>query len=84
MVPKIVKPPTTRWKPEGRMSEGNFARMSRRELLKVAPVVVLGAFAISWPAGTPAQKRVGQVSDWASALLFLAQGIWRPRLPTRS
>ena len=69
MVPKIVKPPTTRWKPEGRMSEGNFARMSRRELLKVAPVVVLGAFAIPGLQG-PLLKKGLAVSDWASALLF--------------
>jgi DMSO/TMAO reductase YedYZ molybdopterin-dependent catalytic subunit len=69
MVPKIVKPPTTRWKPEGRMSEGNFARMSRRELLKVAPVVVLGAFAIPG-LKEPLLKKGLAVSDWASAILF--------------
>jgi DMSO/TMAO reductase YedYZ molybdopterin-dependent catalytic subunit len=69
MVPKIVKPPRTRWKPEGRMSEGNFARMSRRELLKVAPVVVLGVFAIPG-LQEPLLKKGLAVSDWASAILF--------------
>jgi DMSO/TMAO reductase YedYZ molybdopterin-dependent catalytic subunit len=69
MVPKIVKPPTTRWKPEGRMSEGNFARVSRRELLKMAPVVILGAFAIPG-LEEPLLKKGLAVSDWASALLF--------------
>lgn len=69
MVPKIVKPPTTRWKPEGRKTEGNFARMSRRELLKMTPVVILGAFAIPG-LEEPLLKKGLAVSDWASALLF--------------
>ena len=69
MVPKIVKPPRTRWKPDPRMTESNFARMSRRELLKVAPVVVLGAFAIPG-LQEPLLKKGLAVSDWASALLF--------------
>jgi len=69
MVPKSVKPPTTRWKPEPRMTEGSFARMSRRELLKVAPVVVLGAFGIP-SLQEPLLKKGLAVSDWASALLF--------------
>jgi len=69
MVPKIVKPPRTRWKPEPRMTEDSFARMSRRELLKVAPVLVLGAFAIPG-LQEPLLKKGLAVSDWASALLF--------------
>jgi len=69
MVPKIVKPPRTRWKPDPRMTEGNFARMSRRELLKVAPVVVLGAFAIPG-LQEPLLKKGLAISDWASGLLF--------------
>jgi len=69
MVPKIVKPPRTRWKPEPRMTEDSFARMSRRELLKVVPVVLLGAFAIPG-LQEPLLKKGLAVSDWASALLF--------------
>jgi len=69
MVSKIVKPPRTRWKADPRMTEGSFARMSRRELLKVAPVVVLGAFAIPG-LQEPLLKRGLAVCDWASALLF--------------
>jgi DMSO/TMAO reductase YedYZ molybdopterin-dependent catalytic subunit len=51
------------------MSEGNFARMSRRELLKVAPVVLLGAFAIPG-LQEPLLKKGLAFSDWASARLF--------------
>jgi len=69
MVPRIVKPPRTRWKPDPRMTEGNFARMSRRELLKVAPVVLLGAFAIPG-LQEPLLKKGLAFSDWVSARLF--------------
>ena len=69
MVPRIVKPPRTRWKPEPRMTEGSFARMSRRELLKVVPVVLLGAFAIPG-LQEPLLKKGLAFSDWVSARLF--------------
>jgi DMSO/TMAO reductase YedYZ molybdopterin-dependent catalytic subunit len=69
MVPRIVKPPRTRWKPDPRMTEGSFARMSRRELLKVAPVVLLGAFAIPG-LQEPLLKKGLAFSDWVSARLF--------------
>ncbi len=68
-MPKIVKPPRTRWKPDPRMTEGSFARMSRRELLKVAPVVLLGAFAIPG-LREPLLKKGLAFSDWVSARLF--------------
>ena len=68
-MPRIVKPPRTRWKPDPRMTEGNFARMSRRELLKVAPVVLLGAFAIPG-LQEPLLKKGLAFSDWVSARLF--------------
>jgi DMSO/TMAO reductase YedYZ molybdopterin-dependent catalytic subunit len=57
-------------KPSGpRMSERQFARVSRRELLKVVPAIVLGAFAI--PALQPSLLKKGLgFSDWASGLLF--------------
>jgi len=57
-------------KPAGpRMPERQFARISRRELLKVAPAIVLGAFAI--PALQPSLLKKGLgFSDWASGLLF--------------
>ena len=51
------------------MDERRFARRSRRELLKVAPVVVLGAFAIPSFQEFLLKKGLG-FSDWASARLF--------------
>ena len=68
-MPKTVKPPRTRWKPDPRMNEGNFNRMSRRELLKVAPVALLGAFAIPG-LREPLLKKGLAFSDWASARVF--------------
>ncbi|SRR5579864_222270 len=57
-------------KPAGpRMSERQFARISRREILKVAPAILLGAFAV--PALQPSLLKKGLgFSDWASGLLF--------------
>jgi DMSO/TMAO reductase YedYZ molybdopterin-dependent catalytic subunit len=61
--PKLLQPAGPR------MSERQFARVSRRELLKVIPVIALGAFAI--PALQPAVLKKGLgLSDWASGLLF--------------
>src|SRR5271169_4630598 len=57
---KIVRP---------NMTERNFAQVSRRELLKVAPVLVLGAFAIPRFQDSLLKKGLG-FSDWASARLF--------------
>jgi DMSO/TMAO reductase YedYZ molybdopterin-dependent catalytic subunit len=51
------------------MSEGRFAQVSRRELLKVLPVVVLGAFAIPRVQDSLLKKGLA-FSDWASAGLF--------------
>lgn len=52
-----------------RVDTRKFRRMSRRELLKLTPVVALGAFAI--PAlQTPLLKAGLGFSDWASAKLF--------------
>ena len=52
-----------------RMSERKFAQVSRRELLKVLPVVALGAFAIPGVQESLLKKGLG-FSDWASARLF--------------
>jgi len=52
-----------------RMDERKFVRMSRRELLKVAPVLALGAFAIPEWQDSLLKKGLG-FSDWASARLF--------------
>jgi DMSO/TMAO reductase YedYZ molybdopterin-dependent catalytic subunit len=50
-------------------NEAGFARLSRRELLKVAPVLLLGAFAV--PSLQESLLRGGLgVSDWASKQLF--------------
>lgn len=51
------------------LSERDFARMSRRELLKVAPVLALGAFAIPGAQEWLLKKGLG-FSDWASARIF--------------
>lgn len=52
-----------------RIDHRKFQRISRRELLKLAPVVALGAFAI--PAlQKPLLKAGLSFSDWASAKLF--------------
>jgi DMSO/TMAO reductase YedYZ molybdopterin-dependent catalytic subunit len=50
-------------------TQRDFARMSRRELLKVAPVIALGAFAIPGVQELLLKKGLG-FSDWASARLF--------------
>lgn len=52
-----------------RTSERQFARQSRRELLKLAPVIALGAFAIPPVQEFLLKKGLG-FSDWASARLF--------------
>jgi DMSO/TMAO reductase YedYZ molybdopterin-dependent catalytic subunit len=51
------------------MDEHKFAKMSRRELLKVAPLLALGAFAIPRFQQALLVKGLG-FSDWASARLF--------------
>src|ERR1041385_4416647 len=58
--PRIV-PPT--------MTQRRFGQVSRRELLKLAPVLALGAFAIpSFQEGL--LKKGLAFSDWASARLY--------------
>jgi DMSO/TMAO reductase YedYZ molybdopterin-dependent catalytic subunit len=52
-----------------KVNERRFAQMSRRELLKVAPVIALGAFAIPSLQEGLLKKGLG-FSDWASARLF--------------
>ncbi len=51
------------------ISERKFAKVSRRELLKVAPVLALGAFAVPRFQESLLKKGLG-FSDWASARLF--------------
>jgi DMSO/TMAO reductase YedYZ molybdopterin-dependent catalytic subunit len=58
--PKILQPT---------MNERKFAQVSRRELLKVAPVIVFGAFAIPGAQEWMLKQGLG-FSDWASARLF--------------
>jgi DMSO/TMAO reductase YedYZ molybdopterin-dependent catalytic subunit len=59
------KPITTR----PSLTERQFRGMSRRELLKVMPVIALGAFAIPPARDWLLQKGLG-FSDWASARMF--------------
>jgi DMSO/TMAO reductase YedYZ molybdopterin-dependent catalytic subunit len=51
------------------MTERRFSQVSRRELLKVAPVLALGAFAIPRLRDSLLRKGLG-FSDWASEKLF--------------
>jgi DMSO/TMAO reductase YedYZ molybdopterin-dependent catalytic subunit len=51
------------------INQRKFAQMSRRELLKVAPVLALAAFAIPSLQDGLLKKGLG-FSDWASARLF--------------
>ena len=52
-----------------KMNEKQFRQVSRRELLKLTPVLALGAFAVpQWQEGL-LKKGLG-FSDWASARLF--------------
>jgi DMSO/TMAO reductase YedYZ molybdopterin-dependent catalytic subunit len=51
------------------IDERKFATLTRRELLKVAPIVALGAFAIP-SLQKPLLKKGLALSDWASAILF--------------
>jgi len=54
---------------ESKMDEKKFKQVSRRELLKLTPVLALGAFAIpGWQEGL-LKKGLG-FSDWAAARLF--------------
>ena len=51
------------------MTERKFAQVSRRELLKVVPVLAVGAFAIPRFQQSLLKKGLA-FSDWASARLF--------------
>jgi len=51
------------------MTERRFAQVNRRELLKLAPVLALGAFAIPTVQESLLKKGLG-FSDWVSARLF--------------
>ncbi len=59
-----------------RMEEKKFRGVTRRELLKLTPVVALGAFAIPGLQDRMLKKGLG-FSDWASAWLF-RQGHFAP------
>lgn len=52
-----------------RIKQREFSRMNRRELLKLTPVLALGAFAIP-KLQTPLLKAGLGLSDWASGVLF--------------
>lgn len=54
---------------EKRIDEKKFGGASRRELLKLAPVLALGAFVIPGWQESLLKKGLG-FSDWASAVLF--------------
>jgi DMSO/TMAO reductase YedYZ molybdopterin-dependent catalytic subunit len=51
------------------VNESGYSRLSRRELLKLSPIVVLGAFAVPSLQQSLLKKGLG-FSDWASRQLF--------------
>src|SRR5947209_19785024 len=52
-----------------RIDEKKFRQITRRELLKLSPLLALGAFAVpGWQA--PLLKKGLAFSDWASAAFF--------------
>jgi DMSO/TMAO reductase YedYZ molybdopterin-dependent catalytic subunit len=73
--PSLVRSETARAEtvqteiPSRRIDQRKFGQVSRRELLKVAPVLVLGAFAIPRFQDSLLKKGLG-FSDWASERLF--------------
>ena len=54
---------------DSKISESGFRRVNRRELLKLTPLIALGAFAIPGLQESLLKKGLG-FSDWASARLF--------------
>src|SRR6202051_2797651 len=54
---------------ERKMDEKKFRQVNRRELLKLTPVLVLGAFAIPGLQEGLLKKGLG-VSDWSGARIF--------------
>lgn len=54
---------------QSRLNEGKFKQINRRELLKLTPIIALGAFAIPG-LQEPLLKKGLEFSGWASALLF--------------
>jgi DMSO/TMAO reductase YedYZ molybdopterin-dependent catalytic subunit len=68
--PKIADPAAVKPKIGApTVNERRFAQVSRRELLRVVPVLALGAFAIPRLQESLLKKGLG-FSDWASARLF--------------
>src|ERR1700756_5600948 len=61
--------PVTRELGENQIDEKKFRQIGRRELLKLTPVLALGAFAIPRFQKSLLEKGLG-FSDWASARLF--------------
>src|SRR5580704_16837026 len=54
---------------EPKVTEQRFSRMSRRELLKLAPLAALGAFAVPRWQGALLKEGL-KFSDWTAAKMF--------------
>src|SRR2546423_9716033 len=54
---------------DSKIDERKFRQVNRRELLKLTPIIALGAFAIPGLREALLKKGLG-FSDWASAQLF--------------
>ena len=65
MKPKVVNPKIV----HSKIDERKFRQVNRRKLLKLTPVITLGAFAIPGLREPLLKKGLG-LSDWASAQLF--------------
>ena len=67
--PQVVESVKETPKPDGGLTEARFSQISRRELLKVAPVVAVAAFGIPGVQEWLLKKGLG-FSDWASGVMF--------------
>ena len=76
-----IEPPAEPDAPEEMLTQREWRRLNRRELLKLTPVLVVGGFAI--PGFRRPLLRGGvELSDWASGLLFSKARLARTFAPS--
>jgi DMSO/TMAO reductase YedYZ molybdopterin-dependent catalytic subunit len=71
MKENVVEPPVIKRVASGRLSDRKLSQVSRRELLKLTPVLALGLFAVPRFQESLLKKGLG-FSDWFSARMFRA------------
>jgi DMSO/TMAO reductase YedYZ molybdopterin-dependent catalytic subunit len=67
--PESVEPAAERYEAEKTLEQREWRTLNRRELLKLTPLVLAGAFVIP-ELRTPLLREGVALSDWASGLLF--------------